>query len=550
MNNLFEELNNYQDLISTKDKLNNELLSLSGRNDPDNIKRINEIGANLNQINSSLQEYNKEDLVKVESYYETMKEFNRLTGELQTIEKLSKKSKGEKSEVLSSEGRKKYIDKSLIEEYSLLAEQKRNLRKKITSEYKTLERISSVITPSNSKKEEVHNIQNIDYVLPTIKDYNELTIEEKQKELEDRLQRIFDSSKLPNQGKKISVPYNNKKYPIPKIYQGRFNETVRELNAIKKNLISKETPKVIEQKPELKLTPIETFDFKIEEEDNPYIYGHYNPKPNSITLSDLIDICEKNKIKLHPLSVSLKKTHKINIKKAYTTVKNKASLENFKKLLPKVWNIDKYTILGLETLNSKILDEKIIIKKPLVKFANNTIQKYNTTKAFLVNTSKKTKNYIKNKYKDIKKFYQDKKEIIERSKDEKTLNVMKEVYGTKVENHLDYRIINRTTNFKENTCQRIKTAKGKITETSINVVNAIKKPFDYLRENMKNDVKRSELQGKIEEIRIANRQKEEALKRIKINSNAGYVGTITITIIGVFALAAIIFIGIGSIINR
>ena len=32
---------------------------------------------------------------------------------------------------------------------------------------------------------------------------------------------------------------------------------------------------------------------------------------------------------------------------------------------------------------------------------------------------------------------------------------------------------------------------------------------------MKNDIKRQELQARIEEVRIANRQKEAALKRIK-----------------------------------
>ena len=61
---------------------------------------------------------------------------------------------------------------------------------------------------------------------------------------------------------------------------------------------------------------------------------------------------------------------------------------------------------------------------------------------------------------------------------------------------------------------------------------------------------RQELQAKIDEVRIANRQKKVALKRIKVNSNAGYVGTVALTIISVFALAAIIFMGIGSIINR
>lgn len=97
MNNLLEELNKYQALTSTRDNLNSELLNLSGKNDQESIKRINEIGANLNQISKSLQNYDKEKLDKVTKYYETKKEFDRLVGELQTIEKLSKKSNGEKT---------------------------------------------------------------------------------------------------------------------------------------------------------------------------------------------------------------------------------------------------------------------------------------------------------------------------------------------------------------------------------------------------------------------------------------------------------------------
>lgn len=79
------------------------------KSDQESIKRINEIGANLNQISKSLQNYDKEKLDKVTKYYETKKEFDRLVGELQTIEKLSKKSNGEKTETLSSEGRKSIL---------------------------------------------------------------------------------------------------------------------------------------------------------------------------------------------------------------------------------------------------------------------------------------------------------------------------------------------------------------------------------------------------------------------------------------------------------
>ena len=58
------------------------------------------------------------------------------------------------------------------------------------------------------------------------------------------------------------------------------------------------------------------------------------------------------------------------------------------------------------------------------------------------------------------------------------------VYGEKVDKHLDYRIVNRTAKFKENTCQKINTAKGKIVGTTKAVIDAIKKPFDYLSLNI------------------------------------------------------------------
>ena len=570
MKNLLDELNEYQVLTSNKDKLNTELLSLSGKNDRESINRINEIGANLNQINKSLQGYDKEKLDKVTKYYETKKEFDRLVGEIQTIEKLSDKSSGEKTETLSSDGRKKYIDKSLLEEYNRLAKEKSELGRKFNSEYKELEGIITLVDDVPTEEEEQVETTSRDYELP-IKSYEDLTPEEKQKELEDRLQRIFNSSKLPNQGKKKIVTYNGNKYTIPKAYKGRFNETVGELNTIKKGMTPKEPEKAETiSKP---LTPKETFEAKLDEiyaeptivepvkpstkapsleEENPYIYGHYDPKPKPLTLPDLISMCEKNKIKLHPVPTTFRRKHKVDMKKAFTCIKNKVNLKNFKKLLPKVWNIDKQVELAFANMNNKLLDKRITIKTKAVNFAEGTIQKYNTVKTHVTNIPKRTKEYIKDKYKSFNNYFREKKEVSRLRKEENysRKEAMEMVYGEKVDKHLDYRIVNRTAKFKENTCQRINTARGKIVGTTKAVVGAIKKPFDYLRENMKNDTKRQELQAKIEEIRIANRQKETALKRIKVNSNAGYVGTVALTIISVLALAAIIFVGIGSIINR
>lgn len=571
MDNLLEEIKKYEDLKNNNEALNIELVSLLGKNDPDSISRTNEIGSQLNKINTSLQKYDEEKIVKVQGYFETKKEFDRLVGELQTIEKLSKKSKGEKSETRSSEGRKKYIDNTLLEEYNLLASEKSKLQKRFYSEYKELEGITSLTQGTPEVTENTEMVTTREYELP-IRSYEELTPEEKQKELEERLQRIFNSAFLPNQGKKVIVTYDSKKYTIPKIYQGRFNETVRELNTLKKGIVpkkssakeeTKETPTPLEVAVSLEAKLNELYDSpnKVQvptkkeesfEEENPYLYGYYqpNPSPKKVTLPDLVNLCTKNNVTLHPVPVTLKRNNKVNIDKAFTCIKNKANLENFKKQLPKVWNIDKQVILAFDRMNGKLIDKKIAIKTTTVNLANKAIHKYDSAKTYVTNIPKRTKDYIKGKYADLSNYFREKKEVTRLRKEEgyTRRSAMEEVYGEKVDKHLDYQIINRTINFKENTCHRIKESNA--FKTTKSVVEAIKKPFDYLRENVKNDVQRAELQAVIDEVRRANIQKKEALKRIKVSTNAGYVGTVAITVIGVLALAAIIFIGIGSIINR
>ena len=295
-------------------------------------------------------------------------------------------------------------------------------------------------------------------------------------------------------------------------------------------------------------------------EENNHIFEQPKPKtvipaiPTSkpLTLPDLMDLCKKNKIELHPVPITFRRNHKANLKKAFTCVKKKVSLENFKKLLPKVWNIDKYTERAFAQMNNKLYDKKIAIKGKMVNFAEGTIQKYNSAKTFVTSIPKRTKNYISGKYREFTKYFKDKKEIATKRKEDgyTTKTAMEEVYGDKADKHLDYRIVNRTTKFKEDTCQRVNSATGKIVDTTKSVVDKITKPFRYLRDNMKKDVKRQELQKQIDEIRVSSRVKKDTLTRIKIKDSSGYVGTVAITIMGVIVLAGIIFMGIGSIINR
>lgn len=572
---LEKELADYKELISQKDSLNKELARLSSKNDTESINRINEVAGQLNNINTNLSNYDMENLEKVDKYFISDKEFKRISDEIKTIEKISKGTEEEKVEVKSAEGRPKRVYKSLEEEYKTLVELKNNMRESFRKQYDQIKNITSIVK-SPIIEETITTTQSMKYELPT-KGLDNMTNEEKITYYEERIKNILASGKLPNMGRKSQVIYEGIRYSIPKAYVGRFNDTLGKLNTLRKKMSSKLSesevkPKESEQpKPIVEpVTPKEKFESVAEAlyqnnsldsgntsyiADNNYYNSNIdlsNTNKVPLTLPFLMELCNNNNIELYPIPVTFRKRHKINIKKAFTCAKKKVSLENFKKILPKVWNIDKYTELAFANMNSKLLNKRITIKTKTINFAKSTIQKYNNVKTHVTNIPKRTQKYIKDKYKAFNNYFNEKKEISRLRKEEgyTTKEAMETIYGEKIDKHIDYRIINRTAKFKENTCQRIKTSKGKIVSTTKAVTAAIKKPFDYLRENMQNDVKREELKSKIEEVRIANRQKQETLKRIKIKENGGYVGTIAVTILGVIILSTIIFLGIGSIINR
>ena len=223
-------------------------------------------------------------------------------------------------------------------------------------------------------------------------------------------------------------------------------------------------------------------------------------------------------------------------------------LNKFKNFLPKIYNIDKYTELGIHILYGKILDSGIYIKGKEVEFREGVIQKYNNVKSFVTKITNKQKEIIADKLNKVNQFFAEKKEIISKKSEGKTTKeAMEEVYGDNKINHLDYRIVNRVANFKENTCQKIKTTSRNICKVSNYVCDTIAKPFEYLRENARDDIKRSELKAKIEEVRKQNMAKKKVLTT---SNRAGYIGTTVLLTISVLILSIIIFLGIKGILGR
>ena len=152
MNQLFEEYNTYKELISMKEKLNKELLKLSGTRDETSIKQINTIAKELSQVNEKIAQYNIDSLTKISSYFSCKDSFDKVCKDIKAIEKLSKESTKEKEIIPSAEGRNKKIDKELSEEYKSLVEYKKKLQSSFSKYYNDIKNITTVVNNTQTKE--------------------------------------------------------------------------------------------------------------------------------------------------------------------------------------------------------------------------------------------------------------------------------------------------------------------------------------------------------------------------------------------------------------
>jgi len=561
MNKLFEEYSNYEELNIKKEQLLEELIKLSGHNDEESLNRINEIAEEIRKTNEEIELYNTENLDKLKAYYQTKKEFERLVGELQTIEKLSKKSKREKVKLLSAEGRTKEIDKELEEEYKLLAEQKKKLRVKFEKQYQNIKNISEIKlplekTPSLEEKP-------VTYVLPEIKEYEDLTVDEKIKITEERLERIFNSRYIPNQGKKIIVKYNNGKEieskVIPEKYLGIYKSTMIELSNLKnqkddlnskkvqkeENKVLKREPKVVRLKakvvaktevlePQKENTPIEVPSFEFNEipvssVEKPHEEVKTVEEVNGFNFIDM-DKPTPSKTVEADIDADMKIAYFKNDK--YKNPKsNSFEIEEVPLARPKVEpSVPKVEEPKIIPLNMSYLED---LRKEKKVELHPVVETTFRNKINIPLVKEKVKEYSSQKLKELKKNIQ---EITQNTK--------------KVVTEEAYQIINRVANFKEDTCQRVSSIWGQIGKTTKDTISKLKAPFDKLRESDKVVISRKELEYMVKVVIEENKRLQEENKRLVLaKQSGGYIVTTTLVIIGTLILSAIIFVVVGSILG-
>ncbi|MGN1342613.1 MAG: hypothetical protein ACI4VL_05255 [Bacilli bacterium] len=497
---LAEEYNNYLELISTKEKLNTELLNLSGKKDPNSIKKINDLGAKLGDINNELSKYDNNLLDKVDAYFKEKKEFDRICKEIKTIEDLSKKSTGQKEVVNSAEGRKKKIDKELSYEYTLLAEHKRKLRTIFEKKYREIKEISSIVKNIKVEENKPSVSQEHTYILPKITTYDDLSNEDKIKETKERLERIFATSLLPNQGKKMIVTYDGQKRTIPRKYQGYFNETLKELR-----LLQGEAKKISPTSEPLKEVNIQTV---------------LNKATSSINNEQLV------KEDLYKEILNFNQNNNFN----FITPEDEEIFNELFGNCPQNKKKEIYKKLFSEEAIAR-RDKLISDLTKQIEVEPTFRQTINTAKTYVTSVSQKIKNKISNIGKKVKS---------------KT-------------DELKYEIINKAVNLKENTCQKVSEGKSKICDISKENLKNIQYVFDDIKREMeerknKRKFSKDELFEIIEKLleENANKDREIGIYKAKIRkleeNSRGYIATGILTIIGVIALATVIFIIVSNIV--
>ena len=197
LNNIKRRIERYKSISERKQKINEELIDLSKqltqikkdinsleqeqgsiysevkrteleelrKQEQDYLELINEYAAEYSSIVSNGSIDSSIDYDKLEESYDILKEFDEVSKKIKSIEKKSKKMAGKSNEyidyveLMSADGKKKRIHKSLKEEYENLVQRKRELRK--------IEEQAYINVQQNTKSEEVKQTANEEVIYHT-----------------------------------------------------------------------------------------------------------------------------------------------------------------------------------------------------------------------------------------------------------------------------------------------------------------------------------------------------------------------------------------------
>lgn len=218
------------------------------------VDLINEYAKQFGDINAELESYDEAKAKEVNQFLDVMSSHQQISQDIQAAEALSKKSKGDKVEVLSAEGRKKMIAVELVDDYAELVSRKKAYAKQMLPLYKKINNIGEVkmtdIVKNNTVVDESVEIITVEPIEENIDLWESLSDEKKVKELTERLDRIKASFTKPGMGKKRYINVDGQKMDVPVCLIGVYNATKGELKKAQAKVADKNKP--IEQVEEIK----------------------------------------------------------------------------------------------------------------------------------------------------------------------------------------------------------------------------------------------------------------------------------------------------------
>lgn len=226
-----------EDKVREQGEIKDELETLHGlyliakeANEDERAKNILLIAMSYQEkVLANQKEINRYNLEELKAYLEKRMEYNKVVSDLKLIEKLSKKTTDFCVTTYSAEGRKRQIDKDLVNEYNELVLKKRRLGIDILN----IENKVNSFNPNIMNKIEVE-VEEENLNPEVKKDYEDLTLDEKINYLDNEINNIINVSKEPNMGKKRLINYQNEKHEIALCLYGKYKENYLKLAKLKK----------------------------------------------------------------------------------------------------------------------------------------------------------------------------------------------------------------------------------------------------------------------------------------------------------------------------
>ena len=223
------------------------------------IKQLKELAISFDKVNQELSGYEENHIKEQIEFLHDNQKLHQLRSDLKEIEYMSndlvkKHGLTNTVEVTNFEGKKKRVHADFVEEYEMYVRKIKEIAgHKLLNDYARIEGYAFAPIKSNVPTNEAQKklLTDADNIELHEKEEDTLSVDERIRNTEIRIQEIINSRYLPKHGKISVVTYNGKKIEIPRSQRGNFAKLIGDLRKYDKEKSELLSKKVDEKKYEL-----------------------------------------------------------------------------------------------------------------------------------------------------------------------------------------------------------------------------------------------------------------------------------------------------------